>query len=88
MERDTVFSTVADGANTPVAGVSRKPHRTEDIFVRAWVGGKWIDGKRRSGLADVSIGEAGGREIQRPRPGSIGRYCSRSPDIRGLLPVQ
>ena len=73
MERDTVFSTIADGANTSVASVSRKPHWAEDVLVRAWVDSQWVDGERRSGLADASIGEAGGGEVQRPWPGGIGR---------------
>ena len=88
MERDTVFSTIANGANTSITRVSRKSHGTEDVFANAGVGGEWIDGKHRSGLADVSISKAGGREIQRLWPGVIGRDCSRSPDIRGLLPVR
>ena len=60
MKRGTVFSTVADGANTSVASVGRKPHRTEDVLVRALVDSERIDGKCRSGLADVSISETGG----------------------------
>jgi len=88
MERDTVFSTIANGANTSITRVRRKSHWTEDVFASAGVGSEWIDGKHRSGLADVSISKAGGREIQRPWPGGIGRDCSRSPDIRGLLPVR
>jgi hypothetical protein len=88
MKRDTVFSTIANGANASIAGVSRKPHWTKDILANARVDSEWIDGKRRSGLADVSISEAGGREIQRFWPGGIRRDCSRSPDARALLPVR
>lgn len=88
MERDTVFSTIADGANTPVARIGREAHWAEDILVRARVDGERIDGQRRSGPADVSISEVRCRAIQRPRPGGIGSDCSRSPDIRGLLSVR
>ena len=60
MKRETVLSTIAYGANTPVANVSRKTHGAENIFVRARIGSEGIDGKRRTGLAKVT----GGREIQ------------------------
>ena len=85
MKRDTIFSTIADRANTSITSVGGKSHWTKDILAKARVDSEWIDGKRRPGLADVSISEAGGREIQRLWPGGIRRDCSRSPDIRGLL---
>jgi len=88
MKRDTIFSTIADGTNTSITNVSRKTHWTKDVLVNARDGSEWIDGKRRSGLADVSIGEADGREMQRLWPSGIRRDCSRSPNIRGLLPVR
>jgi len=62
MKRDAIFSTIADGTNTSGAGVDRKTHRAEDVLVRAQVDSEWIDGE--PGVADISIGEADGREIQ------------------------
>jgi len=64
MKRDAIFSTIADSTNTSGAGVDRKTHRAEDVLVRAQVDSEWIDGERRPGVADISIGEADGREIQ------------------------
>jgi hypothetical protein len=88
VKRDVVFSTIAYGSDTPVTSVSWKPHWTEDVLVGAGVENKRVDGKRGSRLADVSIGETDGREIQGLWPGNIGGNGSRSPDIRGLLPVR
>jgi hypothetical protein len=64
MERDTVFSTVAYGANWSATGVSWKPDWAKDILVGTEVGSEWIDSEGRPWLADFSIGEVGGGEIQ------------------------
>ena len=84
MKRDTIFSAIAYGTNPPVTGVSKKPHWAENVLVRAGMDSERIDSKRRSGLAHVT----GDREIQRLWPGMIRSDRSRSPDIRGLLPVR
>ena len=64
MERDSVFSTITYSADAAITRVHSKSHWTKDILSSAQVMSEWIDGERRSGLAEVSIGEAGGREIQ------------------------
>jgi hypothetical protein len=88
LERDTIFSTIADGTNTSATRVGRKTHRTKHVLAGARIGCERIDGKGRPGLADVSISEADGREIERPWPGGIGRDCARSPNVGGSLPVR